>query len=380
LLFGDINQSAAGSRTTGLGMEVEMSNPFLNLVQLRKRAKERRASGEFATLAEAQLAVAREAGFASWPKLKLHCEQRELRGLIESGDVEGLRALLARSPRVAAAPLDDGAWPLHLAAGSDEPEMVELLVKSGAAKRPRYAKSAHTALSWAVTCWSFRAAMKLIELGDEPDLFCAAGLGLLDKVQAFWRDGVLRPAPSITGSSRMSDSGERLTCPPPDDRDQVSDALYIACRCGRVQVAQWLLVHGADANWRGYCGASCLAWAEFAAIPELSAMLRAHGGRDDLLDQVYRATPSIFPLMVLAGWGFHPDQLRARFSANPSLAHVRSEWGSLLHAAAQGGHVGVLKLLLEYGVDRSQLNARGQTAAELAEHHGHSAAAALLRA
>lgn len=357
-----------------------MSIPLLNLVQLRKRAKERRASGEFATLAAAQLALAREAGFPSWPKLKLHCEQRELRGLLQDGDVEALREFLTRSSKVAALPFDDGAWPLHLAAGNDEPAMVELLVQAGVATHPRYAKSAHTALSWAVTCWSFRAALKLIELGEEPDLFCASGLGLLDKVRVFWKDGVLRPAPSLTGSSRVSRSGERLPCPPENDIDQVSDALYIACRCGRVEVSRWLLEHGADPNWRGYCGASCLAWAELAAIPQLCALLRERGGRDDVLDDVYQATPTVFPLMVLAGWGFHPDRLRERFAANPSLVHARSAWGTLLHAAAKNGHVPVVELLLEFGVDRTRLNARGQTAAEVAEERGSSAVVALLRA
>jgi ankyrin repeat protein len=41
----------------------------INLEQARKRAKERVRSGRAATLAEAQREVARELGFASWPKL-----------------------------------------------------------------------------------------------------------------------------------------------------------------------------------------------------------------------------------------------------------------------------------------------------------------------
>ena len=57
-------------RTTGLGKEFAVTN--LNLEQLRKQAKERasarRAAGEPITLSAAQFELAREHGFASWPR------------------------------------------------------------------------------------------------------------------------------------------------------------------------------------------------------------------------------------------------------------------------------------------------------------------------
>jgi ankyrin repeat protein len=54
----------------------------LNLEQLRKQAKERvrarRADGDEVKLADAQLELAREHGFASWPKLKQYIERLDL--------------------------------------------------------------------------------------------------------------------------------------------------------------------------------------------------------------------------------------------------------------------------------------------------------------
>jgi hypothetical protein len=54
----------------------------LNLEQLRKQAKERvrerRAEGQEVKLADAQLEIARELGFASWPKLKAYVERLSL--------------------------------------------------------------------------------------------------------------------------------------------------------------------------------------------------------------------------------------------------------------------------------------------------------------
>src|ERR1700733_13858244 len=45
-----------------------------DLRHLREEAKRRRKAGEFPSIALAQLAIAREYGFRSWPRLKFHVE------------------------------------------------------------------------------------------------------------------------------------------------------------------------------------------------------------------------------------------------------------------------------------------------------------------
>ncbi len=180
--------------------------PRPSLEQLRKQAKELRAGGAHASLAAAQRAVAEMYGYASWPRLKTAVESITLRRLIEEGDAEGVRRLIESSPRLPKIAFDDGSTPLHVAAAENRPAVVEVLVAGGAPLHDRFGKSAHSALSWAITCWSDAAAYKLVELGAKPDLFCAAGLGLLEAVQAFWRNGKLRRRPSRTGSSRYTDA------------------------------------------------------------------------------------------------------------------------------------------------------------------------------
>jgi ankyrin repeat protein len=349
-----------------------------SLDQLRKQAKELRASGRHPTLASAQRAVARHYGFESWPKLKLAVELATLRRLIDEGDAGGVSDLLQSSLRLAKTPFAEGDTPLHLAAERDRPDMVEMLVRHGAPFASKYGRSAHSALSWAITVEAFDAAYKLVELGSEPDLFCAAGLGLLDRVKAFWNAGELRRRPSATGSSRYTESGEELPRPPKNDIDQVSDALYFACRLNRLEVACWLLHHGADPNWRGYCGASCLAWAEFSGNRELCALLRERGGSDELLDYEFKATPKTFGMMVLAGWGFFARRLFERLAVDRSLVNLEGGIGTLLHAAARGGDTPTAQVLLAFGADRTRRNAAGQTPAELADACGHSALASLL--
>ncbi len=350
-----------------------------HLEQLRKQAKDLRATGAHASLAAAQRAVARQYGFASWNRLKSAVDAITLRRLIEEGDAGRVRRLIEASPQLARMAFDDGSTPLHVAAAENRPQVVEVLVKGGAPLQTRFGQSAHNALSWAITCWSFDAAHKLVELGLTPDLFCSAGLGLLDTVKDFWRGGRLRRRPSTTGSSRYTESGDPLPRPPKADIDQVSDALYIACRADRLEVARWLLDHGADPNWRGYAGATCLAWAEFSANTELCALLRERGGSDDIRDYQFGATPRVFALMVLAGWGF-PKLLAERLTADRSLVSMRSDRGTLLHAAAASGQEVTAKILLLFGADRTATDPDGRTPADVAAMKGHATVAELLGA
>ena len=349
-----------------------------SLEQLRKQAKDLRKSGAAPSLAAAQRAVAERYGYPSWPRLKTAVEAAALRRLIEEGDREGVRALLATSPRLAGTSFEDGSTPLHVAAAENRPAVVEVLVAAGAPLAARYGRSAHSALSWAITCESVDAAHKLIELGVRPDLFCAAGLGLLDTVRSFWRDGRLARRPSVTGSSRYTPSGEPLPRPPKADADQVSDALYFACRNGHLEASRWLLERGADPNWRGFAGATCLGWAEFSGNPALCALLRERGGSDEILDHEFHAVPRVFAPMVLAGWGF-PRRLLERLGADRSLVSARGGRGTLLHAAAASGQEATAKILLLFGADRAATDPEGRTPEQVAARHGHEALAELLR-
>jgi len=349
-----------------------------SLEQLKKQAKDLRAAGAHASLAAAQRALAASYGYPSWPKLKLAVDLMTLRRLIENGDAQPVRRLLESSPRLARASFADGSTPLHAAAGENRPAVVQALVDHGAPLHARYGSSAHSPLSWAITCEAYDAAHALVGLGVKPDLFCASGLGLLDAVRAFWTDGTIRRHPSATGSSRYDEDGAPLPRPPQSDADQVSDALYIACRCNRIDVARWLLDRGADPNWRGYAGATCLAWAEFTGDAALCALLRERGGSDEVKDDRFQATPKAFGVMVLAGWGF-AKRLLERLRADPSLVSVRGDRGTLLHAAADGGQPVVAKLLLVFGADRTAVDHQGRTPADIAAAKGHVQLAALLQ-
>src|SRR6476660_9433353 len=117
-----------------------------NLDQLRRQAKEllraakasdreareriEAASGEI-TLAGAQLAVAREHGFASWPRLKAEAETRALCRAVITGDTERASKMLAATPEL------DGSNLATAAVLGNAPRVAEELRRDpSAATRP----------------------------------------------------------------------------------------------------------------------------------------------------------------------------------------------------------------------------------------------------
>lgn len=348
-----------------------------NLEQLRKQAKDLKRSEGHDSLSNAQRALAQRYGFPSWPKLKQAAALRLLRHLIQDGEVAPVRELLDQEPRLINLRFEEGESPLHCAAEENRPALVELLVERGADLNARFSGSAHTALSWALTCWSTEAAQKLVELGDAPDLFCSAGLGLTDRLPDYWNGDKLISGASQTGSSRYDENGVALPRPPESDRDQISDALYIACRNGHLETSRFLLARGADPNFRAYAGASCLAWAYFSENNALIDLLIEKGGSEDVLDHQFGVRPSEFKIMVWAGWGFGFKLVHA-LNANPSLAKKQTANGTALHAAASGGQAKVIEILLKAGADPNARNKQGATPAEVAASKGFDAVAELL--
>ena len=81
-----------------------------DLRHLRDEAKRRRTSGEFPSIALAQLAVAREYGFRSWPQLKFHVEAVTLDASAR-GRADRLRHVVRPATREGAARRGSGAGP-----------------------------------------------------------------------------------------------------------------------------------------------------------------------------------------------------------------------------------------------------------------------------
>ena len=351
-----------------------------SLEYLRKLAKDRlqemRRVDRWARLAQAQLAVAREHGFASWRALRAELDRRQaaaepdhvlqLFAAIRSGEGPVVDRLLAAHPALANARDEEGSTPLSAAVDAHRAGLIPLLLRHGGDPHLVYAHSAHTPLSWAVVIGAYDCARALMEAGVEPDLFCAAGLGGVDRVCAFFTpEGRLRPRASITGSSRYAPDGTRLPCPPETEREIVADALYMASRAGHEGTVRELLTHGPELPFQAFAGGTALHWAYFAGAPRVVALLLAAGADPTVRDPVLGCTPEAFGICVPASWGW-ASKVRERLAQDPALVGAESRRGGPLHEAAHAGSLPAVQALVAAGADRGRRNADGQTALDLA--------------
>lgn len=132
------------------------------------------------TLADAQLVIAREYGFASWPQLRARILQsqippsdeataRAIREAAGQGDLPRLKALLDSHPEL----LDDAGGPgvrtaLHQAVFGNQPEAIALLLERGADPNIRCEGDNAYPLHFAVEKNKFPIVKLLMEHGADP--------------------------------------------------------------------------------------------------------------------------------------------------------------------------------------------------------------------
>jgi len=104
-------------------------------------------------------------------------------------------------------------------------------------------------LNDAVAFGQWRAARRLVERGARTNLWHAAALGMLERVEDFFTGGN-RPAP-----------------------EEITQAFWLACHGGQRGTAEYLLAQGADPGWVGYDGLTPLGAAKRSKSYELAEWL-----------------------------------------------------------------------------------------------------------
>lgn len=139
--------------------------------------------------------------------------------------------------------------PLHWAASSDDVAVLDALLDGGAdIEAPGAAFTGGTAMSDAVIFAQWNAARRLLARGARTTLSQAAALGLADRV------------------------AELVTDAQPEE---ITNALWHACRAGQRETAELLLARGADLHWVGHDRKTPLQVARESGSPELLELLRA---------------------------------------------------------------------------------------------------------
>lgn len=146
--------------------------------------------------------------------------------------------------------------PLHWAASSNDVEVLDALLDRGADIEATGAViGGGTPLADAVAFGQWRAARRLVERGAIANLWQAAALGLVERV-----DDLL---------------GDLAEASP----DKVTTAFWCACHGGQRQTAERLLDKGAEINWVGFDNLTALEAALRSEAADVAGWLRTRGAK-----------------------------------------------------------------------------------------------------
>lgn len=146
--------------------------------------------------------------------------------------------------------------PLHWAASCDDVAVLDALLDSGAdIEAPGAVIAGGTPLADAVAFGQWKAARRLIERGAQANLWQAAALGLMDRVEKY------------------------LAAAPPPPAEEITKAFWLACHGGQQPAAEYLLDRGADVNWIGYDNLTPLDTARRSEAADVVAWLESRGAK-----------------------------------------------------------------------------------------------------
>jgi hypothetical protein len=282
-------------------------------------------------LSDAQFTIAREYGFKSWARLKVHVESPELASrlklpyheriedavfrcavdLLDAGDVEGLRDHLKRHPKLVHEHVEFEAGnyfhsPTLLEFIAENPirhetlpknivEIARVILDAGADRT-----AIHETLGLVSTGRVSRECgvqIALIDLfcdrGCDPDgaLEAAVAHGEFDAAEALVRRGARLSLPVAAALGRVQDARGLLASADDSDRRK---ALALASQYGRVAVVQLLLDSGEDPN--GYSPvhshSTPLHQAALSGHELVVRVLLEHGASADARDLLWHGTPA----------------------------------------------------------------------------------------
>jgi Ankyrin repeats (3 copies) len=286
-------------------------------------------------LSDSQLAIAREAGYPSWARLKRHIEKptltdqlglrhheriedatfRRAVDLIDAGDAAGLRAYLRQYPElvhrhivfegtnyfhnptllqfIAENPVRHGVMPKNIV------EVAKVILDAGADRNKSELNETLGLVATGSVPRECRQQIPLINLlcdrGADPDsaIAVAAVLGEMEAVQALIERGAQVTLPIASALGRVEEFRRLLPAAGIDERHL---ALALASGSGRVEIMRILLDAGEDPNRYnpvgGHSHTTPLHQAAGFGYDEMVRLLVERGARLDIKDILWQGTPA----------------------------------------------------------------------------------------
>jgi ankyrin repeat protein len=330
-----------------------------SLRRLRDEAKRRRRSGEFATLSQAQYAIATAHGFTSWPALKIYAETQAADATARSAllvrsacssDIRTARILLAAERALA-------RHDLATACVSGEAEEVSRrLALDPAAVNRKLAPSGWEPLLYACFSRFLRASKERAHgIIEVVRLLLAAGAD----PNVCWYDGEFRELP-IYGAAGIANSPEltrMLLAAGADpketyqDPDTIGEALYHAVEFTDTTCAGLLLEAGLNPAVMTMGIGRALNFPN----PEMIDVLLQHGARPHgghLKQAVYKGRPV--------------RTVQALIQAGAPVDEPDEDGGlTALRMAARWGRTDLVNILAAAGADRSLITAEDRAIGSL---------------
>ena len=281
-------------------------------------------------LSDAQLTIAREAGFASWPRLKRHVENpvdlnlphheriadqafRRAVDLIDAGDVRGLRAHLKQHPKLTRQHVTFEGWNYF-----QNPTLLEFIAENPVrhGKLPRnIVEVAKVITDAGVDKSALNETLGLVATGRVPrecgmhipliDLLCDSGadpncalapaivLNELEAARHLLKRGAKVTLPVAAGLGLTQEFRELL---PKADSAERHLALALAAQFGHVEILRVLLDAGEDPNRYnppgGHSHSTPLHQAAGNGHLEAVKLLVERGARLGMKDILFHGTPS----------------------------------------------------------------------------------------
>jgi Ankyrin repeats (3 copies) len=308
-----------------------------NLRHLKDQAKDLLKTGAAATISDAQFKIARHYGFASWPKLKAHIgsleEIGQLKQAIDTNDIDRVKTLMTRNPSLHSAPLGYGkdgplTWVAECRVPRESPSPARL----------------------AMAAWMLEHGSDVHQGGDGPLMRAALGdrISMMELLVSHGADV------NALWHGRFP-------------------IIFSPCESLDPAALKWLLDHGANPNCRdhGYeiSGHSYPGTALDYVIASYARDRQRLSSCIDILLEAGGETKYDAPgvLDLLRG---RLDSLTEQIDADPTIVDrhfseldcgktggrsMTVQGGTLLHVAAEYGHLAAAALLLDCGAD---VNAR----------------------
>jgi ankyrin repeat protein len=308
-----------------------------NLRHLKDQAKDLLKTGAAATISDAQFKIARHYGFASWPKLKAHIgsleEIGQLKQAIDTNDIDRVKTLMTRNPSLHTAPLGYGkdgplTWVAECRVPRESPSPARL----------------------AMAAWMLEHGSDVHQGGDGPLMRAALGdrISMMEllvshgaDVNALWHGRfpiIFSPCESLDPAALkwLLDHGANPNCR--DHGYEISGHSYPGTALDYV-----IASYARDRQRLSSC-IDILLEAGGETKYDAPALLDLLRGRLDSLTEQIDADPALVDR--------HFSELDCGKTGGRSLT---VQGGTLLHVAAEYGHLAAAALLLDRGAD---VNAR----------------------